>query len=357
MLEKKLEFSFPETQKTLRLVAEIDQFKGKWEQSASRESRILKELRKIATLQSIGSSTRIEGSKLTDPEVETLLKNVKITKFRSRDETEVIGYYETLETVLDHYRDIPLEESRIFQLHGMLLKHSDKDESHRGRYKSLPNSVTATYPGGAKRVIFETTPPHLVRKEMEKLLRWAGDHISKREIHPLLVICAFVYEFLSIHPFPDGNGRLSRILTTLLLLGTDYDFIQYVSFEHQIERDKKNYYRALMNCQKQRAAGKFENIYEWCEYFLGSLSETIRKLDEKFAAGRKSAGYLNERQKTILKFMKGNRPVKISDIRRKFPKLNANTLKKDLQTLVAEKYLEKTGERRGSVYHLGNKAT
>jgi Fic family protein len=352
MLEKKLDFTFAETQKILKRVAEIDRFKGKWEQAVSKESRHLKELRKLATLQSIGSSTRIEGSKLTDPEVDTLLRNIKITKFRSRDEAEVVGYYETLETVLENYRDIPLEESRIFQLHGMLLKHSTKDESHRGRYKSLSNSVTATYPGGVQRVLFETTPPHLVRKEMENLLQWAGGQIKQREIHPLLVICVFVYEFLSIHPFQDGNGRLSRILTTLLLLGTEYDFIQYVSFEHQIEKGKKDYYRALMNCQKQRAIGKFEKIYKWCEYFLDSLLESTRNLEEKLGEEKQIIGYLNERRKIILKFMTSNPVVKISDIRKKFPKLNGNTLKKDLQILVAEKYLEKIGEKRGSVYHL-----
>lgn len=357
MLEKKLESSFAETQKTLKLVSEIDQFKGKWQQAVSRESRYLKELRKIATIQSIGSSTRIEGSKLTDKEVETLLKNVKITKFRSRDEAEVVGYYDTLKIILDNYRDISLDESRIFQLHGLLLKHSGKDENHRGRYKALPNSVTATYPGGAKRVIFKTTPPHLVRKEMEELLHWTRGQIEKKEIHPLLVACVFVYEFLSIHPFQDGNGRLSRILTTLILLRADYDFIQYVSFEHQIEKDKKNYYRALIGCQKKRAKGNFEKIYEWSEYFLGSLLESTLKLDQKFEDHQDIGGYLNDRQKSILKFMHENKPVKISDIKQKFPKLNGNTLKKDLQILVAENYLEKIGEKRGSVYRLTKNKT
>ena len=183
---------------------------------------------------------------MTDAEVEKLLKSVKISKLETRDEQEVIGYYEALEIILDNYQDITLSERDIHQLQGILLKHSNKDQSHKGSYKNLSNQMVANYPDGTQRTIFRTTEPHLTASEMGKLIRWANERLEKSDMHPLMIVAAFVYEFLSIHPYQDGNGRLSRLLTSLLLLKMDYAFIQYVSFEHVIEARKEGYYRALM---------------------------------------------------------------------------------------------------------------
>ena len=242
----KLNFDFITNQKILNLIAKIDLYKGKWNIIERQENIYLKELRKIATIESIGSSTRIEGGTLTDEEIEELLDNVKITELKTRDEQEVIGYYDTLEIIYENFDNIRLTENYIKQLHQTLLKHSDKDTRHRGQYKSLSNKVVANYPGGIQKVIFNTTDVHLVESEMNYLINWTNEQFDKKEIHPLIVISHFVYEFLSIHPFQDGNGRLSRLLTTLLLLQNEYLFIQYVSFENLIEKTKKEYYQALM---------------------------------------------------------------------------------------------------------------
>jgi len=345
----KLNFDFLTNQKILNLIAKIDLYKGKWNIIERQENIYLKELRRIATIESIGSSTRIEGGALTDKEIEELLANVKITELKTRDQQEVIGYYDTLELIYENFDNIKLTENYIKQLHQNLLRHSDKDIRHRGQYKSLSNKVVANYPGGIQKVIFNTTDVHLVESEMNYLINWTNEQLEKKEIHPLIVISHFVYEFLSIHPFQDGNGRLSRLLTTLLLLQNEYMFIQYVSFENQIEKSKKEYYQALMEGQKNRNKEN-ENISKWTLFFLDKLNELTQKLDAKYDIFKTKGGYLNERQKEIKKYIKENQPLKISDIAKKFEEININTLKKDLQYMKREKVIRTVGKGKGTVY-------
>ena len=228
----KLNFDFKTNQLILKVISQVDLFKGKWNIIEQKENRYLKELRKIATIESIGSSTRIEGAQLTNAEVKDLLDNLKITNLKTRDEQEVVGYFEVLELIYESFQEIELTQNYVQQLHQRLLKYSDKDNRHRGKYKNLPNKVVANYPDGTQRVIYNTTEPHLVEIEMNNLLNWTNEQLKNEEIHPLIVIGLFIYEFLSIHPFQDGNGRLSRLATTYLLLKQDYQFISYVSFEN-----------------------------------------------------------------------------------------------------------------------------
>lgn len=345
----KLNFDFQTNQKILNLISQIDLYKGKWNIIEKQENIYLKELRKIATIESIGSSTRIEGGTLTDKEIEELLNDVKITKLKTRDEQEVIGYYDTLEIIYENYDNIRLSENYIKQLHQNLLRHSDKDTRHRGEYKSLSNKVVANYPVGIQKVIFNTTEVHLVQNEMNDLITWTNEQFEKGEIHPLIIIANFVYEFLSIHPFQDGNGRLSRLLTTLLLLQKDYMFIQYVSFENLIEKTKKEYYQALMEGQKNRNK-QSENISKWTLYFLDKLSVLTKRLDAKYDVFKSKGGYLNERQKEIKEYLIKNQPLKISDIAKKFESININTIKKDLQYMKKEQIITSVGKGKGTVY-------
>jgi len=350
----KLQFDFLTTQRLIQKIGQIDQFKGEWKQLGKEENRYLKELRRIATIQSIGSSTRIEGSTLTDAEVATLIKNLKISKLQTRDEEEVVGYYETLEMLIDSYRDIDLTISNLHSLHNLLLKFSTKDTRHRGKFKELTNKVVATYPDGTTRVIFNTTEPYLTAKEMENLVEWTNKAFADAEIHPLIIIGTFIYEFLSIHPYQDGNGRLSRLLTNLLLLKSDYKFVLCISFEHIIENKKKEYYQALMEGQKNRY-NNTERIDKWLLFFLESLSELIIKLEQKLKEYRNLGGYLNERQKVVLNYIQQNQPVKMSDISKALPQYTQATIKKDLQYLVVEFEVEKLGDNRGTVYIIKNK--
>ena len=345
----RLNFDFQTNQKILNLISQIDLYKGKWNSIEKQENIYLKELRKIATIESIGSSTRIEGATLTNKEVEELLNDIKITKLKTRDEQEVIGYYDTLEIIYENYDNIKLSENYIKQLHQNLLRHSDKDTRHRGEYKSLSNKVVANYPSGVQKIIFNTTDVHLVDNEMNDLISWTNSQFENKNIHPLIIVANLIYEFLSIHPFQDGNGRLSRLLTTMVLLQKDYLFIQYVSFENLIEKTKKEYYQALMEGQKNRNKQN-ENISKWTLYFLDKLSILTQRLDAKYDVFKSKGGYLNERQKKINEYLKENQPLKISDLVKRFENINVNTIKKDLQYMKREQVIKSVGKGKGTVY-------
>ncbi len=349
MLHSKFDFDIVTMQKVIQSIGNIDAFKGKWSIIENKSDRYLRELRKIATIESIGSSTRIEGAALNDDEVKQLINNIKVTEFKSRDEEEVFGYYEALDIILDNIASIQLSESYILQLHTILLKYSSKDQRHKGAYKNLPNSVVANYPDGSQRTIFNTTAPHLTQKEMQEMIEWVNQSLNESTVHPLLVIGLCVYEFLSIHPFQDGNGRMSRLLTTLLLLKSGYEFTQYISFEHIIEERKKEYYQTLMNDQSKRGTGK-EIICEWILFFLSSLEILIEKLEVKYSSYKAIGNYINERQQQIKQYIGSNHPVKLRDIAKAHPTISINTIKKDLQLLVQQQMISKAGEKKGTVY-------
>ncbi len=347
----KLTFSSKVYEQLTQKLSIIDTFKGSWKARENAESLYLRELRKVATIESVGSSTRIEGVKLTDEEIEKLLTSVRITKLESRDDQEVVGYYEALQIILDNYEKVQISENYIHQLHGFLLKHSHKDQSHKGKYKTLPNQVIANYPDGTRKIIFETTPPHLVPGEIHQLLTWINQRLKHKDMHPLITTAAFVYEFLSIHPYQDGNGRLSRLLTTLLLLKLDYGFVQYVSFENVIEAHKDEYYKFLMAGQKNRGT-KSECIDAWVLFFVQSLIILTDRLETKYKTLSKLKTALNKRQKLVLEFVRKHEPIKIGDLEKGMSNFSRNTLKKDLAYLVREGILIKTGERRGTIYHI-----
>ena len=349
-MQMKLDFTSVAYQQISQQLSVIDSFKGNWKAIESQQSKYLNDLRKIATIESIGSSTRIEGATLNNEEVGKLLKSVKITKMQSRDEQEVVGYYEALETILENYADIDIEERYIHQLHSILLKYSDKDQRHKGQYKNLSNQVVANYPNGTQRTIFRTTEPHLAAAEMQGLIAWANERIVKKDLHPLMITAAFIYEFLSIHPYQDGNGRLSRLLTSLLLMKLDYKFIQYVSFENVIETKKEGYYRALIEGQKNRYREK-EQIDSWIQFFLESLIVLTQRLEAKYETYSKLKTVLNERQQIVLEYIKEHKTAQVGGLGNQLKVYSRNTLKKDLAYLVKEGLLLKTGEGRGVRYH------
>src|SRR5215831_16326287 len=195
------------TSDLLRLVGEIDEFKGAWKAFGNLAPDRLATLRRVATVESVGASTRIEGAKLSDREVDILLSNLDLGSFRTRDEQEVAGYAEATNLVFESWHDIPLSENHIKQLHGILLKYSPRDDHHRGEYKKLQNNVEAfDQHGRSVGVIFETASPFDTPRLMEELVRWTVGELGGSKQHPLLVIAAFIVRFLAIHPFQDGNG-------------------------------------------------------------------------------------------------------------------------------------------------------
>ena len=272
------------TPELLRLITEIDEFKGSWRVQNAQSPECLQVLRHVATIESIGSSTRIEGSKLSDSKIEALLSNVGKTSFLTRDEQEVAGYAEVMETVFENYTQIPITENYIKQLHATLLRHSDKGIQHRGEYKNHSNSVEAFAPDGKRLgVVFETTTPFDTPSQMQDLLLWTRETLTDNRYHPLIITAIFNMVFLAIHPFQDGNGRLSRVLVSLLLLKSGYSYIPYASLESIVEKNKDAYYLALQRTQRTLREDKTDWL-PWLRFFLNSLKRQKDHLAEKTEA-------------------------------------------------------------------------
>jgi len=337
------------TQEILVLISEIDQFKGEWKLLGTLMPESLKALKKIATIESIGSSTRIEGSQLTDREVEKILLNLKMNTFASRDEQEVAGYACVCEEICQGFESIVLSENIIKQLHGWLLKFSDKDERHRGEYKKIANNVEAFDESGKSLgVIFETASPFETPMKMEELVMWTREQLSLKEFHPLLVIGVFVVMFLAIHPFQDGNGRLSRLLTTLLLLKSGYLYVPYSSLESIIENSKESYYLALRRTQKSSQENK-PDFMPWLVFFLRALQKQKMHLQNKIECENKIYLDLSELAGQIIQLIYERGRVTISHIE-VFTKANRNTIKKHLAELVATNRIVKHGKGKSTWY-------
>jgi Fic family protein len=339
------------TPQILSLIAELDEFKGAWRALGQLAPEQLTSLKRVATIESIGSSTRIEGSKLTDQQVEILLSNLEIKKFTTRDEQEVAGYAEVMNTVFQHYNDIPLTENYIKQLHRDLLQYSEKDNRHRGEYKKHTNHVEAFDPDGKSLgVVFETATPFDTPFRMEELVAWAKEAIEKKSLHPLLIIAVFIIVFLAIHPFQDGNGRLSRVLTTYLLLSMGYAYAPYSSLESVIENNKEGYYLSLRQTQGTLKA-ESPNWQPWILFFLKALTEQKKKLAVKVEREKLLLGQLPELSLNILDLVKSRGRITISDIVT-LTKANRNTVKKHLETLVNTRQLTQHGTGKGTWYSI-----
>ncbi|MCP4658382.1 MAG: Fic family protein, partial [bacterium] len=287
------------TPEILRFIAEIDEFKGRWQALGDLAPARLSALRRVATIESVASSTRIEGVKLSDDEVERLLSGIETRSFRTRDEQEVAGYAAVMEMVFESWREISLTENHLKQLHQELLRYSDRDEFHRGRYKTLPNHVEAyDADGRSLGVIFETATPFATPQSMASLVPWAAAALDGDEHHPLLVIAVFIVRFLAIHPFQDGNGRLSRVVTMLLLLRAGYDYVPYSSLERVVEENKEAYYRALRRAQATLDKGE-ENLGDWLVFFLRCLVREKDWLAHKVKIERRMAPLLPLAQKLL----------------------------------------------------------
>lgn len=339
------------TPEILKLIAEIDEFKGGWKAYSNLAPEKLDILRRVATVESVASSTRIEGVKLSNHEVAKLLNNLEQQKFTTRDEQEVAGYAEVMELIFSAWNSIPLDENHIKQLHSYLLKHSSKDERHRGAYKTLSNSVVAFTPDGTEiGIIFETTTPFDTPSEMQELVIWTERQFTEQSMHPLLVIAVFVVRFLAVHPFQDGNGRLSRILTTLLLLKAGYAYVPFSSMESVIEANKEGYYLALRRTQgtlKQDAP----DWNPWLRFFLNALKKQKDNLLRKVESDRYFLQSMPQLSADILELAKGKERITTGEIMLATQAKRA-TVKRRLQELVNSNFLKKQGQGKGTFYTL-----
>jgi Fic family protein len=335
----------------LKLVSEIDEFKGAWRALGTLAPERLSALRRVATIESIGSSTRIEGSRLSDREVEQLLANLEINTFSTRDEQEVAGYASVMDTVFLAWENIPITENYIKQLHRDLLRHSEKDEWHRGRYKTTSNSVAAFNEAGQQvGIVFETATPFNTPFLMGELTTWLNTVREERVLHPLLIIGVFVVVFLEIHPFQDGNGRLSRILTTLLLLQFGYAYVPYSSLESVVEQSKEAYYLALRQTQGTIRTDT-PNWQPWLLFFLRAMQQQKQRLAKKVEREKIVLASLPDLSIQILEHAREHGRVTIGEMIT-LTGVSRNTLKEHFRALVEKKHLKLYGAGRTTWYTL-----
>ncbi len=327
----------------ISLISQIDRFDTSWNAIERREKQNLKQLKSIATVRSVGASTRIEGSKLTDEEVDIILKDIDVTKLEDRDTQEVVGYFEVLDLISESYDDIHISAGDIKNLHNILLKYSKKDEWHKGDYKQQNNAVEAKYPDGTKQTIFHTTESGFTTENsMNKLIEW---YLKDEAIHPLVKCAIFSYEFLTIHPFQDGNGRLSRLLSSLLLLKNGYKWIQYVSFEHEIEIRKLEYDKVLRTCQVQRPN---ENISSWVHFYFDAIKNIQVQLMQKLQFHHTDEKLL-PREKLVVHFIQNHPGCKSGDIVKGLG-ISRMIVIRLLAVLINNNIVEKHGAGSGTQY-------
>ncbi len=339
------------TPEILNLVARIVEFKGAWRALGALAPERLSVLRRVATIESIGSSTRIEGSELSDRDVERLLSNLQIKSFATRDEQEVAGYAKVMELVFSSWQHIALTENHVKQLHGDLLVYSTKDSRHRGNYKTAPNSVAAFDDNGQQLgVVFETATPVDTPRLMTESVTWMQDQRREATLHPLLLIGMWIVVFLEIHPFQDGNGRLSRVLTTLLLLQAGYAYVPYSSLESVIEQSKEAYYLALRQTQGAIRTGT-PNWEPWLTYFLNSLGEQVKRLERKLEHEKLVLAPMPELSLRIIEWAREHGRITMGDAIR-LTGTSRNTLKQHFRSLVEQRRLNQHGSGRGVWYEL-----
>jgi Fic family protein len=340
------------TPEILSLIAELDEFKGAWRMIGRISPERLSALRRVATIESIGSSTRIEGAKLSNREVDQLLSNLQLRAFATRDEQEVAGYAEVMETVFADWDAIALTENHIKQLHRDLLAHSSKDERHRGAYKTVSNQVEAFDENGKSLgIVFSTATPFDTPHLMVELVSWVSAQQDAKMLHPLLTIAIFIVVFLEIHPFQDGNGRLSHVLTTLLLLRAGYAYVPYSSLESVIEQSKDSYYLALRRTQGTIRTTTPDWI-PWLAFFLRALQQQKRRLEKKIERERIILGDLPELSLQILELAREHGRVTIAEAVRATG-ASRNTIKDHMRNLATRGHLTRHGAGRGVWYAFG----
>lgn len=350
-LHKRLNLNPTVIELIYQTISEIDGIKNSWQITKQLLPQTIERLTRSVIVTSTGSSNRIEGNRLSDIEVEHLYKDLRVKKFKTRDEQEIAGYLKCLESVFNNYNNTPISESSILALHQDMLIFSERDVRHKGHYKFGSNRVEAKdATGNIVGVIFDPTPPYLVKKEMQELIDWYLWASATKAKHPLILIANFIFEYLAIHPFQDGNGRTSRLLTNLMLLQQGYLFTQIVSHERIIEANKMDYYLALNKTQSTWKTAS-EDITPWLQFFLNIIkSQSTQAL--KIIEGDNIEYLLSEKQLLLWNWI----VEQSTEFSRKdavnalgFPE---RTIESIIKKLVMLKRLQRLGQGKATRYRL-----
>ena len=329
-------------------IAQIDEMKGQWIKGAQLSPQILGRLKRSVLITSTGASTRIEGAQLSDEDVERLMRGLNIQKFTNRDKQEVRGYYELLDNVFNSWKKLQFNENIIKHFHQELLKYVEKDKTHRGDYKKQENKVCMVDDtNNPIAVLFDTTPPYLTPKKTQELVEWTQEALKEKKYHPLLIVSNFIVEFLAIHPFQDGNGRLSRILTNLLLLKEGYLYMPYVSHEKLVEDNKPEYYISLRRSQKNIDEKK-NDITPWLNFFLAIFLEQSQIAVELLSKERIEKLF-TKKQTAVWEYIKKVDSATPGEIA-KNTKVAQPTVRQALNKLMQLKKVERIGMGRNTRY-------
>ena len=336
------------SQQIWSLINQIDHLKGQWIGGAKLNPQALGRLKRSVLVTSSAASTRIEGAALSDEDVKKIMRGISVQKFKDRDKQEVQGYFELLSTVFDVWKQVPFNESMIKHSHKELLKYVDKDERHRGEYKKTENNVEMFDESGKSLgVVFKTTPAFLTPKQMQELVEWTAWALDESEYHPLLIIGNFLLTFLAIHPFQDGNGRLSRILTNLLLLKMGYAYVPYVSHEKLVEDSKAEYYVALRKSQLTLGT-EHEDIEPWLEFFLTVSLEQARQAIE-LLSHENIEKILSPKQLAVWRYLQTAEEATAGDVA-KATGVARPTVSQAINVLLRLKKIERVGQGRTTRY-------
>lgn len=326
----------------INLLSKIHEHKGKQELFLRRKPAILNKLVEIAKIQSVEDSNKIEGIVTTSVRIKELL-NQKTTP-RNRDEEEILGYKDVLSTIHESYKHIPINSSCILQLHRDLYKYSEK--SIGGRYKNTQNSIIEKDSKGNILERFKPLSPYETPIAIEKICQELNIALDRKQIDSLLLIPIFIHDFLCIHPFSDGNGRMSRLLTTLLLYKQGYVIGKYISMESKIEKDKDRYYIALEKSGVGWHENKEENVY-FIKYILRIILSAYIDFEER-------VNYVDEKVPTI-KLVRDAIDNKIGkftkrDIMELVPSVGKSTIENMLNKLIEEEFIERHGKGKATFY-------
>jgi len=331
-----------------RKINKIDELNGQWIAGAKLDPQALGRLKKSVLVTSTGASTRIEGAKLSDEDIEKMIKGLSMQKFSDRDKQEVKGYFELLDNVFNAWKKIEFNENTIKHFHRELLKYVGKDKDHRGEYKKRENKVhMVDEDGKSAGIIFDTTPAYLTPKEMQELIEWTQEAIKNKTHHSLLIIANFLVEFLNTHPFLDGNSRISRILTNFLLLKEDYLYMPYISYEKLIEDNKSDYYISLRKSQKTIKTKK-ENITSWLNFFLDIFYEQSKQAVE-LLSHENIEKLLSEKQLAVWEYLNTTNEASPREISDKTG-VARPTINQAMDKLIRLKKVERIGLGRGTRY-------
>ena len=320
----------------------IHEYKARQEIFLNRREEDFKRLIEVSKIQSIEASNEIEGIRTTSTRLKQII-NEKISA-KNRDEEEIEGYRDVLNLIHENYKYIPINTNYILQLHKILFSYSSK--SIGGNFKNVQNYISATDSNGNSYMVFKPLSPFETAPAIEKICTEYNEVISKCVVDPLILISIFIHDFLCIHPFLDGNGRMSRLLSVLLLYRSGFTIGKYISIEAKIAKTKSCYYDSLEQSQKDWLIGK-DKSESFIKYFLGVISSAYRDLEERIEIVSSKSLAVEAVKKAISNIVGKFNKSKISEL---CPNLSLKSIEKALKELCDENFIKKEGLGKKTYY-------